>query len=283
MTINLPMTPQTSPWASHRAAMAVASAATMLGMACAAQAQGFSASVSPPRVELATKAGQTVRQVLDINHAALQPGRYRIYTNDWTYQPDGSIVFTQELQPLSCRPWVALERRELTIAPRSRHRFRMEVAVPSLSANGECRFAVMVEGVDPVQVQQAGISMPVNGRIAVIVYVAVGEAKPELSIATMRVAAVNGESTPVLDIKNAGNATGRLDGLVEGVDADGRKVELLPSNMPILPGETRPIALAVMAEEGKTPVPLKFPLKVKGALEVGKQRLPLDTSFTTAR
>lgn len=249
----------------------------------AAQAQGFSASVSPPRVELASPAGQTVRQVLDINHAALQSGRYRVYTNDWVYQKDGTVAFSDELSPSSCRPWVALERRELTIAAKGRHRFRVEVSVPALSPNGECRFAVMIEGQDPVQVQQEGIAMPVTGRIAVIVYVAVGDAKAKLSVAAHR--AVAGPSGPValLHVQNAGNATGRLDGVVEGVDADGVKVELMPSNMPILPGETRPIALAPLADEGKAPKALKFPLKVRGSLEMGKERLPVDLTFTPSQ
>lgn len=243
-------------------------------------AQGFSASVSPPRVELQAKAGQTVRQVLDINHAALSPGRYRVYTNDWVYQKDGSVAFGDDLTTTSCRPWAALERRELNIAPRSRHRFRMEVTVPPLSPNGECRFAVMVEGVDPVQVQQEGLSMPVTGRIAVIVYVAVGGATPNLRVTSHKVAVMQGATQPVLEISNDGNATGRFEGVLEGVDADGRSMELMPANMPILPGEQRAIVLSQLGEDGKALPPLRFPLKVKGSLEVGKQRLPLNLTFT---
>lgn len=244
-----------------------------------AQAQGFAASVSPPRVELATPAGQTVRQVLDINHASLQSGRYRVYTNDWVYQKDGTVAFSDELLPGSCRPWVALERRDLTIAAKGRHRFRVEVTVPALSPNAECRFAVMIEGQDPVQVQQEGIAMPVSGRIAVIVYVAVGDAKAKLSVAAHRTLAGPESTVALLDVKNAGNATGRLDGVLEAVDADGVKVELMPSNMPILPGETRSVALAPLAPEGKAPPLLKYPLKVRGTLEIGKERLPLDLTF----
>ncbi len=251
-----------------------------LALPMGAAAQGFSASVSPPRVELAAKAGQTVRQVLDINHAAPTAGRYRVYTNDWVYQKDGSVAFSEELSTGSCRPWVALERRDLTIAPRSRHRYRLEVTVPALHPNTECRFAVMIEGIDPVQVQQEGISMPVTGRIAVIVYVAVGDAAPNLTVASHAVASVAGSMQPVLEVSNAGNATGRFDGVIEGVDAEGRKLELLPANTPILPGEKRSIALSQFAEDGKAVPPLRFPLKVKGSLEVGKQRLPIDLTFT---
>lgn len=71
-------------------------------------AQGFSASVSPPRAELQAAPGQTVRQILDIQQAGAQPGRFRIYTNDWTYGRDNTVAFSNELAPGSCRPWVAL-------------------------------------------------------------------------------------------------------------------------------------------------------------------------------
>ncbi len=264
----------TSVW-GRRACMGL----VLVALHGAVGAQGFSASVSPPRVELSAKAGQTVRQVLDINHAAGTAGRYRVYSNDWAYQKDGSVVFMDELANASCRSWVALERRDLTVAARSRHRFRMEVTVPPLHPNTECRFAVMIEGIDPVQVQQDGISMPVTGRIAVIVYVAVGDAAPKLSVSSHSVALASGTMQPVLEVTNSGNATGRFDGVLEGVGADGRKVELLPANTPILPGEKRLIALAQFGEDDKALPPLSYPMKVIGSLEIGRQRLPIDLTF----
>ena len=79
------------------------------------QAQGFSALVSPPRVETAIKPGQTTRQVLEITQVGPLPGRFRVYSNDWSINASGGVDFFDELQPGSCRPWVALERREMTV------------------------------------------------------------------------------------------------------------------------------------------------------------------------
>ncbi len=201
-------------------------------------------------------------------------GGYRLYTNDWTYQPDNTATFSDELAPDSCRPWVAIERRELTLEPGARYRFRFEISPPPGTPARECRFAIMVEGVDP-----AKSSVDVGGRIGVIVYAAIGGAEPALELAATRVAVVGGKPVAMLDIRNRGNAHGRLEGFVNATDAAGRRLEMTPTDMPILPGETRGVALGPVVEEGQ-PVPeIRFPLVVKGSLEWGKNRLPLDASF----
>ncbi|MCY1556638.1 hypothetical protein D9M68_934030 [compost metagenome] len=92
-------------------------------------------------------------------------------------------------------------------------------------------------------------------------------------------AVVGGKPVAMLDIRNRGNAHGRLEGFVNATDAAGRRLEMTPTDMPILPGETRGVALGPVVEEGQ-PVPeIRFPLVVKGSLEWGKNRLPLDASF----
>ncbi|MBD3893140.1 hypothetical protein [Hydrogenophaga sp.] len=249
------------------------------GFAALAQAQGFGAFITPPRFELVLNAGQTSRQVMEIQHVGAQSGRFRIYSNDWRFNDDESIHFQDELAADSCRPWVALERRELSIAPGERFRFRFEITVPPGTPARECRFALMVEGMEPVQVQGA-ISFPVGGRIAVIVYAAIGGAEPKLSLSASRVQLVNGQPGAVLEVHNSGNAHGRLAGFVNGTDASGARFELAPADAPILPGQTRHIALLPLTQEGQPTAEIRFPLTVKGHLEWGRQRLPLDLTFT---
>lgn len=244
----------------------------------AALAQGFAAYISPPRFEVQLKAGEPLRQVLEIQHVGRTKGNYRVYTNDWTLGADNSVTFSNELAADSCRPWVAIERRELAIEPGARYRYRFEISPPAGTPPRECRFAIMVEGLDTAQVQ-GNISFPVGGRIGVIVYAAIGNVAPQLAIAGTETTQVNGKPVAVLKIINSGNATGRLEGFVDGTDAKGQSVELSPSDMPVLPGETRRIVLAPVVLEGKTAPELRFPLKAKGSLESGKTRLPLDASF----
>ena len=69
-----------------------------------ALAQGFGASISPPRFELQVKAGQTQREVIEIQHIGMQNGSFRIYTNDWTFQPDGSLALAMIWQKAAAGP-----------------------------------------------------------------------------------------------------------------------------------------------------------------------------------
>lgn len=247
--------------------------------ASAAQAQGFAAYISPPRFEVQASPGQRLREVLEIQHVGREKGNYRVYTNDWTFNADNSVTFSDELAPDSCRPWVAIERRELAIEPGARYRYRFEITPPADTPARECRFAIMVEGLEPAQID-GQLSFRMGGRIGVIVYATIGGAAPQLAIAATRVAEVNGQPTALIEVRNSGNAHGRVEGFVNGTDASGQRFELAPGDLPILPGEIRSIALAPVPEDGKPAPTIRFPLQVKGSLEWGKNRLPLDTSFT---
>lgn len=263
---------------SHRTRLGLACALAALLAAPTARAQGFAAYITPPRFEVEVAPGSNLRQVLEIQHVGQQKGNYRIYTNDWTLGTDNAVTFSDDLAPDSCRPWVAIERREITIDPGARYRYRFEITPPPGTAPRECRFALMVEGLEPARVQ-GSFNFPVGGRVGVIVYAAIGGAAPRLEIVRTRVGTVNGKPTALLDVRNQGNAHGRLEGFVNGTDAAGSRFEMSPSDLPILPGETRTVVLAPVVEDGKTAPDVRFPLVVKGTLESGKNRLPLDTSF----
>lgn len=252
--------------------------------AAAARAE-FAAAVSPPRFELDVQAGHTERQVLEISHAGAAPGRYRLYTADWQMSADGHLDFSDALLPGSCRPWVALERREVTVLPGARMRYRFEVAPPAGTAPVECRFAMMVESADDSAAHDAA-RVPTHGRIGVIVYARVGGVTPLLRIESARVARIDGHDVPALLLHNDGQATGRLTGFVSGRDARGRAVELSPAGLPLLPGMTRLIGLMPVPPSDRPgaepPVIDAWPLLVDGRLEtqgVKGSVLPLTQSF----
>lgn len=244
-----------------------------------AQAQGFSALISPPRVETAVKPGQVTRQVLEVTQVGPQPGRFRVYTNDWRINATGGVDFFEDLQSGSCRQWVALERRDLTVPGNGKSRFRFEIAPPADSPVIECRFAIMFEGLDSATVSSGGgVSFPVSGRIGVIVYANMVGTQAELKVLTQR---ISGDSArlPTLDIVNSGNAHGRVTGLLNGTDAKGIKLEFTPSTLPILPGETRAITMSANVEGGPPVTQINYPVTVKGALEWSGQRQPFEHTF----
>lgn len=236
-----------------------------------AQASEFALSASPPRFVLKVKPGERIRQVLELTNASNAASRYSIKTADWLYGDDNSVTFQEELSPQSCRPWVAIERRELTIAAGKDYRYRFEVNVPPDTKAGECRFAIMLEGQEQISQTASGPPIPFSARLAVVVYVAVGDAEPALSIVGARVIQVNGVQTPALQVRNVGLAHGRVAGFFTGTDAGKTSLEFAPSNLPILPGETRLVPLtATRPGNTETAVQAKFPLTIAGKIEWGK-------------
>jgi hypothetical protein len=244
----------------------------------AAHAQGFAAQVSPPRFELGARPGKTVRNVIEVSNRSTTPGRYLIHTADWTLSPDFTVNFHDDLQPGSCRPWVAIERPEVVVPGNGILRYRFEVSVPADAPAGECRFAVMIEGADPSIAKSNGVNLPVTGRIGVIVYLKVGDAVPELEFFGPKIATLNGQRIPTLRMHNSGEAHGRVSGFLTGTDANGVKYDFTPSDFPILPHEEREVFLTPSTATDERPT-LAFPVTVKGTLEWGEHKTELDQLF----
>jgi len=253
---------------------------SLLGVViCASvRAQGFAAQVSPPRFELAARPGKTVRSVVEVSNRSTSPGRYLIHTADWTLSPDFTVNFRDDLQPGSCRPWVAIERPEVVVPGNGILRYRFEVSVPSDAAPGECRFAVMIEGADPSIAKSNGVDLPVTGRIGVIVYVNVGDAAPDLELFGPKIATLNGQRLPTLRVHNSGSAHGRMSGFLTGTDANGIKYDFTPSDFPILPHEEREVFLTPSTATDEHPT-LAFPVTVKGTLEWGEHKTEFNQQF----
>ncbi len=240
----------------------------------------FSFAISPPRFELVAKPGERLRQTIEITNASSVAAGLLVRTADWQFRPDETVAFNDDIQPKSCRPWFAIERRELAVAPRMPYRFRFEVTPPADQAAIECRVAIMFEGKEPTLAGESA-SVPIGARVAVIVYVAVGDVAPALSVKGGRVEERNGQPVAVIDVQNTGTAHGRLDGFLTGVDARGQILDVTSASTPILPGETRAIVLSVARQgDANTPVQAVFPLAVKGKLEWGDRRsTELDLRF----
>ena len=248
--------------------------ATLTGLAlCASAHAQFAAAITPPRFEISVEPGQVTRQVMEITHAIPGTGTYRVYTADWHLDASGALTFYDALQPGSCRPWVAIERKEVNVTMGARVRYRFEVAAPADAPSRECRFALMIESKPQEVVTSASASFPMSGRIAVIVYARVGAAKAVLEAGETSIAAFDGRPTPMLMIRNTGNATARLSGVLKGTDATGATIEFTPESVPILPDTARRIALQAYEPGPRTPASapprFKWPLALSGALEYG--------------
>jgi hypothetical protein len=247
-------------------------------LSASVHAQGFAALVSPPRFELAAQPGKTVRSVIEISNRSTAPSRYLMRTADWDFSADFSVNFRDDLQPGSCRPWVAIERPEVVVPGAATLRYRFEVTVPADAPPGECRFAVMIEGAEPSISRSKGLDMPVTGRIGVIVYLTVGDGEPVLEVLGPTIATLNGQQLPTLRVHNSGTVHARMTGFLTGTDAKGISYDFTPSDFPILPHEEREVFLTPSTATDDHPT-LTFPVTVKGRLEWGKQRTELNQRF----
>lgn len=245
---------------------------------------GFEISTSPSRFELSGKSSQRIGQSLAIQNVSAEATEVSLRTLDWDYSEAGEITYYDELRPDSCREWVTLERSLLKIGPKSKNNFRFQIDIPPNTPRTECRFMVAIEGVEPahrtlLQTDGASLNLPVSGRIAVAVYLAVNGAEPTLEIGQASVKTIKGQRVPVVTVTNTGDAHGRLDGTLEAMDAVGRPLQLAPEGTPILPQQTRTLALLpIGGENGKAP-PIHFPITSKGTIDWDKGSFKLNATF----
>jgi hypothetical protein len=257
-----------------------AAACALAALFLSPDAAPFAGLVSPPRFELRAKPGEVLREVLDIGNDAAVPDDFAVSTADWRLNDKGGVEFDEPLQPGSCRPWVRIERHTVAMQPRSVRKYRFEIHVPAGAAPQECRFAILVQkSAEEPDVRAGDIQFPLQGRIGVIVYVAVGDVKPRLELRGVGLAKFNGRLTPAATFHNSGTSHGRPEGVLEGRDSSGKTYEFVVSPFPILPGETREIAL--WPEEGpsrKMP-DLAYPLRLRGTIEWDGGKQDIDSTL----
>jgi hypothetical protein len=259
-------------------ALLVLSAPMVLLWSKPTHAEDFALSVSPPRFELSAEPGQTARAVVELSNASELVTQLKFSTAEWELSADGGVILSEALKPGSCRPWVAIERRQTSLKPKGQIRYRFEVTPPADAAPSECRFAIVLSGSEARVSPTENVSFPVSGQIAIIVYVSVGDVKPRLEIVKADVVDIDGKLTPVLMVQNTGTAHGRLSAFLSGTDAAGIKREFSPTTLPILPGETRRIALTIddggdaVETQGASPPPqastrpIVYPLNMRGTI-----------------
>jgi len=246
--------------------------------ATAALADGFSVLVSPPRFELSARPGEVLRNYVEINNPNNQPITLDLRTADWDMSETGATTFyPPELQPGSCRPWARIERHQIRLPAQVTKRYRFQLDIPADAPAGECRLALLLEAPreDAVIAQADTLNIPVQGRLAVVMYIAVGDASPDLELQEVVLEDVNGQPAPVAIVRNRGNAHARTAGFVDATDAAGRHLEFAVASLPILAGQTRRVPLRRAEPEGSEAEPFVPPLELQGALEweTGKRKI----------
>lgn len=249
-------------------------------LAVTALGAGFTAGISPSRFELTVRPGDVIRDTITVINPGNEPATYLFKTADWRLNESSSVEYIEDdLVSDSCRPWVRLERRAVEIGPGAEKNYRFEVHVPENASHGLCRFAIIIEPVEPYEVNAAagGVTMPVVGRFAVLSYVTIGDASADISFLGLEATEVNGMRVPALRVRNQGETYDRMFGQVTATDASGRRFSLRASDFPVLPGRTESIALIPeTGESDSAPPVLEFPVRLDGRVEIGGETLRVE-------
>ena len=182
-----------------------------LAMPCNIESATFAVRISPPNFELKGKPGDVLREVITIENADTAPGIYQVRTADWELNKQGGVVIHPANKPLtasSCRPWTRIERKTIKLLPKRIKRYRFEVHIPGDARDGERKFAVVIspapETIDAMKF--GSFNVPVAGAIAVVVYVTVGKAKPELEFKGVFKRISDGKTALTVRLHNWGNS-----------------------------------------------------------------------------
>ena len=132
-----------------RRLLAMAALCTLLFFALQAQAAPFEIALSPSRLEIEAKSGERIGRSLDLYNVGSAPTAVSVRTLDWSYSDTGNVQYFDALQPGSCRPWVTLERPAVTVDPKGKSAFRIQIDIPPDTPKGECRLMLAFEGVEP--------------------------------------------------------------------------------------------------------------------------------------
>lgn len=245
---------------------------------------GFSGGVTPSRFEMRGEQGQLLRKSLKIYNLGARPQQFNVKTVDWQFSDAGEISFHEPLAADSCRPWVRLERHRINVVPdpqRPRN-FRFEIQVPEGELDRECRFAIMIESLDgdyAANFAQGAVKLPISGRIAVIVYLGIGDVASEIEVGEVAVRRNdNGRGYPSIEVVNLGSAHGRLDADLVAADVEGRRVKLSIATSPILPGQRRHLVLTPQTEDE-----LVYPVKVTGRVFTDKGAATIKKTIQSKR
>lgn len=141
-----------------------------------------------------------------------------------------------------------------------------------------------VEGVAPAverreDIQGRQIAIPIGARLAIPVYLATAGAEPRLKLIGSSMQRVEGAMRPVIQVRNEGKAHGRLDGTADAVDAKGTRFEIAVESTPILPGQSRQLALSAQAPRGQKPYAFVLPIQVNGRFDYENGAIDIDARF----
>ena len=233
--------------------------------------------ISPPRIELAGRPGETITETIIVLGDTLGEQQVRVRVGDWTLKPDGELVILEPNSlPESSSNWVEPETEEFALVGKVSREFRISVTIPDdPSLAGTYHSLVFFSVVPPVS-ESPGVAVVTTTEIGMAVYVTILETEENSSQLLDFYQSDDRELS--LLIMNEGNSLMRLGGKIELRDEEGVTVHFLDiPALPVLRESERDLVLAIPEEvEAGFYVALAFVEDSRGGLLVGE--VPLELS-----
>jgi P pilus assembly chaperone PapD len=177
-------------------------------------------------------------RVLNDGH---EPIRLRSYLEDWFLDEAGTPIF----RPVgtvehTASVWMDAAPADFLLNPGQTKYVRFTVRTPEGLADGGYHGTLLLESLPLDRSEQKGMQMFVQGRIAVMVYVSVGDPRRSAEITALSTVRKNGANYLRMKIANTGEDFIRLAGdvtVLEGTEAVEGAIPV--PDVPVLPGTSR--------------------------------------------
>jgi len=231
---------------------------------------GFAVEIAPARLELKVDPGKTVRAAIKLKTRGRGAQKVEVTKGHFGLDDTGTPHFdTPKDTSKSAAAWITVNQTEFTINPTQERILRMELTVPPGTPPGGYRATLYIAPPKgDAKSKDRGASVFLQGRLALIIYVTVGGAKPdgEIKAWEWRKLPPGKQESLALQVNNRGNAHLRLAGVVQVVDAQGQKYDAIVSGMPVLPGQ---LAWIPLDFQEKAPPPGSA-VTIDGAIDLGQ-------------
>ena len=237
----------------------------------------MSLDVSPIRVQARLEAGEEYTNAIRVLNSGKEPIRLRAYVEDWYLDDVGTPIFRPAgtLEKTSSI-WIDAAPRDFLIEPGQTKFVRYTVTVPPDIADGGYHGALLLESLPLDRSQKNAMQMFVQGRVACMMYVSVGNPRKSARITSLAAVRKGDQNLLRVQVENDGEDFIRLDGgmeLLSGGEVVGDTVEL--PDVPVLPGTRRVVDLQLGADQVHSHVLARVTIDLDG---VGLLRgeYPLD-------
>lgn len=148
--------------------------AILLLLALASFAQAADIGLSPPRLELVARPGETVTATATVLTSAASEQQIASELSDWTMDSAGNLAFFPAGSLLhSAAPWIELDATDFILAPGGAREVRLAITVPA-DAEGTLHGMVFFTVVPPpAELPGGGVGVIKTTRVGLTVYVTI--------------------------------------------------------------------------------------------------------------